>query len=70
MEKQRTRSLSSGRKTIKKLEARVDMLEKEISLIKNAITSLDENVRAETVSETKAILYEWLNGEPYKEERK
>ncbi len=70
MEKQRTRSLLSGRKLIKQLETRIDMLEKEIGLIKNAITSSDENARKEVANETKAILYEWLNGEPYEEERK
>lgn len=65
MEKLRTKNMSDGKKTILELENRINVLEKEVELLK---TVANEQTK-EATTEMKIMLYEWLNGKLYEEDR-
>lgn len=57
--------MSDGKKTILELENRINVLEKEVELLK---TVANEQTK-EATTEMKIMLYEWLNGKLYEEDR-
>lgn len=68
MEKLRTKNMSDGKKTILELENRINVLEKEVELLKTVVSHNDEASKKAS-KEMKIIFYEWLNGKPYQEDK-